>query len=589
MNKLKSKFSNFLYFQKALGKNIYLLVFINIIVGVLDGVGLTIFIPLFELSADSGNQQIENPIIQKMLSLGINFELQNILIILCIVFIGKGIIKYLSQIYQVHLYHKFASNLRKKLVNYFNGLNFKQFLNFKKGELESYITLEVNNLINACRLYLKSIEFSILFFSYIILAFITNLLFTSILVFFGILTNFIFTSLNKQLKKYSLKIVDDNSIFQSYFLQLIGSFKYLSTTNIINRFTEKVNTSVDGVEQNNIRLSWLNAIILSIREPLMIITLALSIYFYIQIFDSSLASIVLSILFFYRGLQSMLQAQINISQFYSASGSLNKILELEATLNSNQRNFGDKEIEEFKSKIELKNVCVSIKEKDILNNINLCIQKNKTTALIGKSGSGKTTLINTLTGLIENSKGTITIDGTNLMELKKESWRSKIGYVSQEPIIFEDTLFNNISLWDERSKANELKVIELINKLELQELLENSNLHEINIGTYSQTLSGGQRQRISIARELYRKPEILFLDEATSALDSITEKIVQKTIKSLTGKTTIIIAAHKLSTIKNSDQIICLDKGNLTEQGTFSTLQKSSSYFKKLIELQQII
>ena len=175
------------------------------------------------------------------------------------------------------------------------------------------------------------------------------------------------------------------------------------------------------------------------------------------------------------------------------------------------------------------------------------------------------------------------------MELKKESWRSKIGYVSQEPIIFEDTLFNNISIWDERSKINELRVIELLNKLELQELLENSKLHDINLGAYSQTLSGGQRQRISIARELYRKPEILFLDEATSALDSITEKIVHHTIKSMTGKTTIIIAAHKLSTVKNSDQIIYLDKGIIIDQGSFSELEQRNVNFKKIIELQQII
>ncbi|WP_237708919.1 ATP-binding cassette domain-containing protein [Gillisia marina] len=217
------------------------------------------------------------------------------------------------------------------------------------------------------------------------------------------------------------------------------------------------------------------------------------------------------------------------------------------------------------------------------------IIKNQTIAIVGESGSGKTTLINILSGLMPFSSGELLIDGVNSLNLNKESYQRRIGYITQEPVVFGDTVFNNISFWSEPTLENykrfEWAIEQASINLFISELPEKENTM---LGNNGINLSGGQKQRISIARELFKNVDILVLDEATSSLDSETENAIQKGIERLRGKYTIVIVAHRMSTIKNADRIIVLNNGEIVDEGNFDELVLHSIKFKKMVELQEV-
>jgi subfamily B ATP-binding cassette protein MsbA len=241
------------------------------------------------------------------------------------------------------------------------------------------------------------------------------------------------------------------------------------------------------------------------------------------------------------------------------------------------------------SSIQLKGVDFSYGNKLILKNIYLEIPKNQTIALIGRSGSGKSTLINLITGILNPEKGELLIDGIPISEIDIAKWRNKIGYITQETIIFNDTIENNITLWDELKNQHEQNYVDAIEKSQLAALMQDHQKDEKIIGDRGIMLSGGQRQRIAIARELYKKPALLILDEATSALDSETERYIQKSIDDLKGKLTIIIVAHRLSTIKHADKVVVFENGEIVESGTFNELANiTDSKLNNFVNLQKL-
>ena len=222
----------------------------------------------------------------------------------------------------------------------------------------------------------------------------------------------------------------------------------------------------------------------------------------------------------------------------------------------------------------------------------MVIPKNRSVGIVGESGAGKTTLFDILTALLSPRAGSICIDGIDYRELDISSLRDNIGYVMQEPVIFNDTIANNISFWecdnrDDFCKKRIKKAAELSNCVRFIE--DAVNGYETIIGDKGVKLSGGQRQRIAIAREIFKEPEIMIFDEATSSLDTESEVLIQKSIKSMMGKRTIIIIAHRLSTIRNCDYIYVLNDGRITEEGSFSELYSAeNSVFSKMCHAQNL-
>jgi ATP-binding cassette subfamily C protein len=238
----------------------------------------------------------------------------------------------------------------------------------------------------------------------------------------------------------------------------------------------------------------------------------------------------------------------------------------------------------LKEGIEIKDLSFSYDkgEKKALNNINLKIPVNSNMAITGHSGSGKSTLIDILTGLLEPGEGEIFIDGIPLRGEKLYAWRRSIGFVPQETFLFHGTVRENL-LWAKPSATEE----EIWHALELSasDFIKNFPLGlETPLGDRGTGLSGGERQRIALARAILRNPCLLILDEATSSLDVENESKIFRAIEELRGKITIITIAHRISTIKNADEIILLDGGSIVERGTFYDLQKKGGKFSELVK-----
>ncbi|HEY9749326.1 MAG TPA: ATP-binding cassette domain-containing protein, partial [Allocoleopsis sp.] len=224
-------------------------------------------------------------------------------------------------------------------------------------------------------------------------------------------------------------------------------------------------------------------------------------------------------------------------------------------------------------------------EKTALQNISICIPKGKTTAIVGPSGAGKSTLISLICRFYDPTSGEIEIDGHPLPQLNLADWRDRIAVVSQSVHIFSATVYENIAYG--RPAATEAEVIAAAKQANAHEFITQlPQGYQTQVGDQGVRLSGGQRQRLALARAMIRNPEILILDEATNALDSISEHLIQEAIHRLSQRCTLIVIAHRLSTIEQADQIIVIEEGQVTEQGTMAELLKRDRLFAQLYRLQ---
>ena len=267
------------------------------------------------------------------------------------------------------------------------------------------------------------------------------------------------------------------------------------------------------------------------------------------------------------------------------SAAAQRIYEVLDTENQISDAVNPKRIKLLNTQIDFKNISFKYDNTEVLKNINFSIEKGKMIALVGQSGSGKSTLADLLARFYDLEKGKILIDNHEIKSIALTDLRRLMGIVSQESILFNDTIYNNIRLGKlDASKDEIINAAKVANAHQF--ILDSKNGYQTNIGDRGNKLSGGQKQRISIARAVLKNPEILILDEATSSLDTESEKLVQNALEKLMKARTSLVIAHRLSTIKNADEIIVLDKGVIVERGTHDDLISKNGHYKKLSKLQ---
>ena len=262
-----------------------------------------------------------------------------------------------------------------------------------------------------------------------------------------------------------------------------------------------------------------------------------------------------------------------------------RILNLMNAFNHVSNTNSNIELDHFQNEIHFKNISFSFGEKKVINRVDLKIKRGNKVAIVGESGSGKTTLINLLNRFYDVESGEILIDGINIKKISKQSLRNSIGLVTQEPILFNDTVNNNISLGKEKHNFDEIiSAAKISNAHDF--ILKLKEKYNTNIGDSGGKLSGGQKQRISIARAVLKDPQILLMDEATSSLDSVSEKMVQDAIEKLSKNRTTLVVAHRLNTIQKADLIVVMENGKIIQTGTHKKLLSIKGKYKQLVEMQ---
>ncbi|MDA7819992.1 ABC transporter ATP-binding protein/permease [Flavobacteriaceae bacterium] len=590
----KKYLNNLIWFYGYLRYKIFIATFLSIIVGLLDGIGISMFLPLLKIVSgndlnNSNGLEEFSFILDFISNSGIKLSLSTILIVMILFFVLKGFTKFVGEIYRVVLQQRLIRILRINLLTSLNKVRYKSFATSNFGQIQNSLTGEVDRVQQAYIYYFQTFEEIILISVYMSFAFFIDYKFASLISFAGFLTNVFYKKIFQSTTKFSQKLTYYNNFYQGQIIQYLGNYKYLRATGLLNKFSDKITITINNLEINRKKIGFLSGFMLSVREPVLIIIVATVIYIQINVLQGSLGTILISLLFFYRALSSLAQLQNVWNLFLGLSGSIDNLKSIQAELNlKKQKDFEGCSLK-FNNYIELRNVNLNYGDLKILKDINLKIQKNKITAFIGESGSGKTSLINLISGLIPCDEGQVLIDNKSIEGLNIESFQKRIGYITQEPVIFNDTIFNNVTLWADKSEQNLNRFYSVIEKTNMSNEIQKMNLKEQTLlGNNGINLSGGQKQRISIARELFKQIDILIMDEATSALDSEVESTIQENINKLKDNITILIVAHRLSTIKNADKIILMNNGKIVESGKFKELYKNSIDFKRALDKQQI-
>ena len=531
-----------------------------------------------------------NYYISKQLETDISTTLIIVVSIVIFFFLMKNVFNYLALFNITFVKNGLLKKLRERLYSKVLVMPIPYFINKKKGDLMSRITADILEIQTS---YLSILELMVrepltILFTLIVMFTISPELTLFVILFIPI-SGFIISIIGKRLRKDSKEVQQQQSNFLSIIDETISGQKVIKSflsESFFSRKFDKINHLLFKYSNKVINRKNLAG---PFSEFMGILVIGVLLWFGGRMVLVSESISGTTFIVFMGLAYNILTPAKNLSKsFYSikkgnaAAERVFEIIEYDKYTNDGTRNI---EIEEFKDKISFQDLEFSYGESKILDGITFTIKKGESVALVGSSGSGKSTIANLLNGFFSADSGSLLIDGINISDIKRESLYKNISIVTQESILFNDNIFNNIKIGN--LDAEKEDIISAAKEANAHEFIEEQiNGYETVIGDYGNKLSGGQKQRLTIARAMLKSPSILILDEATSSLDSKSEKKIQDAInKLMQGKTSLIIA-HKFSTIKKCDKIILIDKGRIIAQGTHEELINSNSSYKNMNELQ---
>ena len=531
-----------------------------------------------------------NYYISKQLETDISTTLIIVVSIVIFFFLMKNVFNYLALFNITFVKNGLLKKLRESIYFKVLVMPIPYFINKKKGDLMSRITADILEIQTS---YLSILELMVrepltILFTLIVMFTISPELTLFVILFIPI-SGFIISIIGKRLRKDSKEVQQQQSNFLSIIDETISGQKVIKSflsESFFSRKFDKINHLLYKYSNKVINRKNLAG---PFSEFMGILVIGVLLWFGGRMVLVSESISGTTFIVFMGLAYNILTPAKNLSKsFYSikkgnaAAERVFEIIEYDKYTNDGTRNI---EIEEFKDKISFQDLEFSYGESKILDGITFTIKKGESVALVGSSGSGKSTIANLLNGFFSADSGSLLIDGINISDIKRESLYKNISIVTQESILFNDNIFNNIKIGN--LDAEKEDIIRAAKEANAHEFIEEQiNGYETVIGDYGNKLSGGQKQRLTIARAMLKSPSILILDEATSSLDSKSEKKIQDAInKLMQGKTSLIIA-HKFSTIKKCDKIILIDKGRIIAQGTHEELINSNSSYKNMNELQ---
>jgi len=576
------------YFSPYRGRLIIITI-LSILCGFVQFVSLGTLIPIVSIIS-TGQEPVGDlwNIVKNFFGIfSIELNLLNLLVILTIVFLSGQLLVFIKQTLQINLRFQFVRDIKNHVYNQLLHADLSYHNSAKAGNFLDTILIETERAGSGLFTITQIFSDIIMVIAYLLmLVYISANLMIICFLTVGIMLFFINKMLEKS-KIFGEKIVVMNTEINEYTSERINLLKLIKANSSEDLELSLFSKITDRFRVVNAKFV-LNGYRIDLAFQSIMFTVAILIVFLsISVFHLSVGLITVflfTLLQLMNPLRSINVQRHDLTGMVASLSHVDKIL-IEAKEKTTLFD-GEQKFTGFQKAIGLKNVSYSyLPDKPVLQNINLTVNKNEFVAFVGPSGGGKSTLVDLLMRLNHPTRGTIEIDGINLKDFNAKSYHTKVGLVSQDIFIFhEDVLFNicygveEVSLERAQSAAKIAYAHDFIEQL--------PRGYQTQLGDRGVKLSGGQKQRIALARAIYKNPDILILDEATSALDTESEKIIQSSINAIKHKYTIIVVAHRLSTIEDADKIFVIENGSILESGSHNSLLESVGTYAKYYTMQ---
>ncbi len=584
-------------YRNTLGSKVFLLAALMPFAALSESIGIALFLPLLgKLTGRESEIEARSSSMSKIFdNLPIPESITSMLLLIGLIFALKAILKFFIHTLSGHFESNLSYLLRMDALNGWSRMKNTAFNKRNTGHYVSVFEAQITRFVHTFIISSKILTQSTTLIALVIFSTLMDWRFAALAVVLGGGVMTMMNNLNHIIHQTSRKFAQIQMVMSKHLIHLLQSMKYLMATNQTKVIGNQVMESCLNLKISAFKIFVAKGFTESVREPISIFLILTLIGIQALIFQQPFEQTLVSLLLLDRVTKTLLVLQSSTQTLAELAGSVEAVhSEIEFAKKNFELN-GNKQLANFSDKIEFRNVSFAYDGCDdyVLQNINITIPKNKTVALVGQSGAGKSTAAIMLPLLIRPSSGELLIDGINSTNLDLTGWRNQIGYVSQELIVFDDTIATNICLDKEGFKTNseiQNRVFSAAKQAFAQEFIEDlPDKYDTVVGDRGLRLSGGQKQRLFIARELYRQPSILILDEATSALDGGSERAIQTSIEELHGTVTVLVIAHRLATIKNADLIYVMDHGKVIEHGTYQDLvSQDNSKFEEMIKIQTL-
>jgi len=507
-----------------------------------------------------------------------------------ITFFLKNLFGYLSMQHVMNLKNGVLTDLRKNIYKHIIELPISFYSKRKKGDIMARVLGDINEMQNSFFILLELIvrEPLTIIFSLVVMFSISWQLSIFVLLFIPI-SGFLISSIGKRLKRQSLRAQQESGQLISTVEETLTGLKIVKSYNAENTFKKRFTNSADRILKLVNKIGLKNNLAGPLSEVLGIVTIAILLWYggkLVLIEKVIEGTTFIGFMALAYGIltpaKAISKASYRVKNGIAAADRVFEILYHEDTMPEDNNAI---KLSGFNDKIELKNVSFKYENEYVLKDFSMTVEKGQSVALVGQSGSGKSTIANLLTRFYDVNEGTISIDGNDIKNTTKTSLRSQIGLVTQDSILFNNSIKNNLKIGKDSATDEEIiEALKVANAWEFVKKLPNGI--ETNIGDAGNSLSGGQKQRLSIARAVLKNAPIMILDEATSALDTESERLVQDALENMMKNRTSVVIAHRLSTIQNADHIIVMKQGKMVEQGKHQELIDKKGVYYSLVMMQ---